>query len=297
MKWVLVVLSAVLAASCGGRDTVASKSAAAYRQSPVQGGGHDHHDAGSGTPSTSATTADAHAGHAMEPAGASSPGAPDAHAGHVAPTSGSAAGGAQDAHAGHAMPSTGRAAAGGAQDAHAGHAMPSAGRAAAGGAQDAHAGHAMQSTGRAAAGGAQDAHAGHAMPSTGRAAAGGAQDAHAGHAMPSTGRAAAGGAQDAHAGHAAPASADPHAGHSAAGASASRPRPVLPARTDGALQPDPFDAPAPVSVQEAQKAAGTAAPVDSSDENAVYVCPMHPEVTSTTPGATCPKCGMALVKK
>jgi hypothetical protein len=28
----------------------------------------------------------------------------------------------------------------------------------------------------------------------------------------------------------------------------------------------------------------------------VYTCPMHPEVTSNQPG-TCPKCGMALVKK
>jgi Cu+-exporting ATPase len=27
-----------------------------------------------------------------------------------------------------------------------------------------------------------------------------------------------------------------------------------------------------------------------------YTCPMHPEVISDTPG-TCPKCGMALVKK
>lgn len=28
-----------------------------------------------------------------------------------------------------------------------------------------------------------------------------------------------------------------------------------------------------------------------------YVCPMHPEITSTKAGATCPKCGMALVAK
>ena len=28
-----------------------------------------------------------------------------------------------------------------------------------------------------------------------------------------------------------------------------------------------------------------------------YVCPMHPEITSTKAGAICPKCGMALVAK
>ena len=137
-------------------------------------------------------------------------------------------------------------------------------------------------------GGAQDAHAGHAAQPAGRAGAGGAPDAHAGHAS---------GKPDPHAGHTTAASADPHAGHSAASAVPLAPQPVLPGRTDGALRPDPFDEPAPVSVQEAQKATASAAPADSSDETAIYVCPMHPEVTSTTPGATCPKCGMALVKK
>ena len=33
-----------------------------------------------------------------------------------------------------------------------------------------------------------------------------------------------------------------------------------------------------------------------SEAAVMYVCPMHPEVTSTRPG-TCPKCTMALVKK
>jgi Heavy metal binding domain len=93
------------------------------------------------------------------------------------------------------------------------------------------------------------------------------------------------------------------------------------ARTQPAatLQPDAFDAPAATSVSESQKAAGgagghaghaghggaapAAAPADphagheqGSSAQALYVCPMHPEVTSATPG-TCPKCGMTLVKK
>ncbi|MEO6192961.1 MAG: heavy metal-binding domain-containing protein [Thermoanaerobaculia bacterium] len=34
----------------------------------------------------------------------------------------------------------------------------------------------------------------------------------------------------------------------------------------------------------------------AQEEAAVYTCPMHPEVTSTTPGK-CPKCGMTLVKR
>jgi uncharacterized protein involved in copper resistance len=90
------------------------------------------------------------------------------------------------------------------------------------------------------------------------------------------------------------------------------------ARTEPAatLQADAFDAPAAAAVAESQKAAGggghaahdaaaPAAPADphagheqarGSSAQALYVCPMHPEVTSATPG-TCPKCGMTLVKK
>jgi hypothetical protein len=88
------------------------------------------------------------------------------------------------------------------------------------------------------------------------------------------------------------------------------------------LRPDAFDAPAATAVAEARKAAGPggkvagpAATVPSTsaiphtahesgqikNTNAtaseiLYACPMHPEVSSATPG-TCPKCGMTLVKK
>lgn len=81
------------------------------------------------------------------------------------------------------------------------------------------------------------------------------------------------------------------------------------------LQPDEFDAPSPLSVAEAQKAAHPVIPSVSRGtreegrphahppsaeppvpQQAIYTCPMHPEVTSATPGQ-CPKCGMQLVKK
>lgn len=39
-----------------------------------------------------------------------------------------------------------------------------------------------------------------------------------------------------------------------------------------------------------------AAPGQEKEQAALYACPMHPEVTSNTPG-TCPKCGMTLVER
>ncbi len=47
----------------------------------------------------------------------------------------------------------------------------------------------------------------------------------------------------------------------------------------------------------AAKEAAHAATADSTSRaSRVYVCPMHPEVTSASPGK-CPKCGMELVEK
>jgi hypothetical protein len=79
------------------------------------------------------------------------------------------------------------------------------------------------------------------------------------------------------------------------------PADVLPHASDAtpSLHPDEFDAPAAISVAEARKATGEVAQATHEHhdhEAALYVCPMHPEVTSRSPGQ-CPKCGMTLVRK
>ena len=68
--------------------------------------------------------------------------------------------------------------------------------------------------------------------------------------------------------------------------------------------PQQSAAPAPPAVDHSQHRASPApasraTPRTASPKPAaqtIYTCPMHPEVTSPKPG-TCPKCGMALVKK
>lgn len=164
------------------------------------------------------------------------------------------------------------------------------------------------------------AHAGHAPQRSGSSRtepAGGGHEGHAGHGTPT---AQAPADHSGHAGHSAPVAGTPTATV-----------PELPAQPAGILQPDPLDAPAATSVVDAQRSAemnpamsghgghggpgaGTYRHVDAGrgpeahegsehhehgaagEEAAVYVCPMHPEVTSKTPG-TCPKCGMALVER
>ena len=133
----LLVALILLVLACGRQQTVASKSAAAYREAEAKGtavsGGHDHGhhvpaptgtDAAVMDHSTHGSTADAHAGHATPAAGATDHHAHGASvaADHAAMGHGSPA----DAHAGHdAHRTTARAAA------HDGHAAMQHGTAAA----------------------------------------------------------------------------------------------------------------------------------------------------------------------
>ena len=149
-------------------------------------------------------------------------------------------------------------------------------------------------------------HAGHGSPAR-RPAAGGHD--HGSHSRPAAPR-------EEHAGHAQPAApGQDHAGHSAAGAGTpARPVAELPTQPAGILQPDPVDAPAATSVADAQRAAemnqamsgehaghgaGDYRHVDAGrgqEDQRLYACPVHPEVTSQTQG-TCPKCGRKLVER
>jgi hypothetical protein len=69
------------------------------------------------------------------------------------------------------------------------------------------------------------------------------------------------------------------------------------------VAPSPQSAPAPTVDHSKHGQAAPAVPPNRTETPqaapaaaTVYTCPMHPEVTSDKPG-TCPKCGMALVKK
>ncbi len=291
-----------LAALLGCRDepSVASKSAAAFREAQKRGetfGGDGHaHGHGAVTPGGAQTAPDApaaapHAGHGEEP--------PAGHARHdhgaaEAPVAGGG-------HGRHGAEDTGRPGGDHAAMGHGPRDKPGAAP---------HAGHGARSP-QAPASGAQPPHSGHA-----------GHGAMAPQAPTSSTQPPSAG----HAGHA------PSRG--AAPAVPSAPAPVAvpseqPART---LSPDPLDAPAATSVQDAQRSAemsqemsggghggdgghgghgGTYRHVDAgrgpesghSHEPpgggagaGLYVCPMHPEVTSETPG-TCPQCGMTLVER
>jgi hypothetical protein len=316
---------------CGGEETVASKSAAAFREAQKKGetfgdaghshghgamtpgGGHAEHDAGMATSpaETTAATMHDHGGHGdATQAGHSHGSTAGAPADHSAMQHGSAERQSGD-HGGHAGMHHGRS------------------PAAPGGRTSAGQARAEATTG----------HAGHgsASPATPAAATQTSGAGHSGH-TPSPGGMP-------------PATPVP---------ASEVPTPGQPAKT---LRPDPLDSPAATSVLDAQRSAemahgmaggghgghgehgvgryrhvdagrgpgayegsqdqtpgagahqhggpATPAPSGQAGEHshhepagdataapaaAVYVCPMHPEVTSKTPG-TCPKCGMALVQR
>jgi len=210
MRGSLVLASLLLVLACRRNETIASKSAAAYREAQAKGipvtGGHEH--GGHETATTTGTEAMDHSAHGT---------ASDPHAGHDMTTAGG-----MDHGAHGAMSATEH----GAMD----HAAMSHGSAA-----DMHAGH-------TAAGGAAMDHSAHA------AMTGAAADQHAGMQHGTSTPAA-----NTHAGHGAmqqPATDAPQVVLGAPTSSAE----VAHMRPGGALQPDAFDAPAPIAVEEAQKA-------------------------------------------
>jgi hypothetical protein len=76
----------------------------------------------------------------------------------------------------------------------------------------------------------------------------------------------------------------------------SGPRIVLSADAASVTSPSrPTQPPASVA-QELDRPAAAPAPPPAKPAT-VYVCPMHPEVTSTDPAARCDKCGMRLEEK
>lgn len=248
MKRSFLIALVLLVAACGGKQSVASKSAQAYSEAQAKGvavgGGHEHgeHGAAAGS-ATAAVDHGAHAEHATT-TNAHAEHATDAHASMDHAAHRTADDGTHDGHRAAAT-HAGHTASGATE--HAGHAAPAA---------TGHAGHTASA--------APTTHAGHGTATT--------AGQHAQHQQPGT----------------TATSADPHAGHTARGgmprAGAQEARPPI------ALTPDAFDAPAASSVAEAAKASPRA------EGEGIYVCPMHPEVTSDKPGK-CPKCGMTLVER
>lgn len=299
----LVALAAL--SGCGGEESVASKSAAAFEEAQKRGEtfggeGHGHGASPAG-------------GENAEPAPAQPAEAGEEHSGHGA----AAPAAAGEDHGGHgvaAAPSTG-----GMQHETAAEGMDHGAHGAAGSG-------AQPSTGHEAG-----AHAGgqgaQRSGSTRTEASGTGQEGHAGHG-PATQAPAGQTGQTGHAGHSA-----------AGGGTPARPGEDLPAQPAGILRPDSVDAPAATSVLDARRSAemnqamsgghgghgaSTYRQIDAgrgpgahegsepqtpgagpqehdhgasaATDAAVYACPMHPEVTSDRPG-TCPKCGMNLVER
>lgn len=298
----LIAIVALL--GCGGEQSVASKSAAAFEEAQKKGEtfggeGHAHGGHGAGAPGGE------HAGMAPHDAAAGEEAAPEHHHGPAGSPAGDMPQPAEHGGGAHAEAGHGSAGERGSAD------------------------HSAMGHGQSATSGSAAQHAGHGKASP-QAPAAGSQPSgpgHAGHATMAP---------------QAPAPGAGHAGHSPSAGGmpldASAPSPGQPART---LSPGPLDAPAATSVLDAQRSAemaggmegmegmgghgghgggtyrhvdagrGPAAPAPSGHEGhsqqeppaggteetaGVYACPMHPEVTSSAPG-TCPKCGMTLVKR
>jgi heavy metal-binding protein len=289
----------VALAGCGGEQSVASRSAAAFREAQKKGEtfedtGHSH--GGHAAADASAGAAD-HADHANHEA--ATPG--HDHGGAGASPDHSAMGQGSQAHAGHAGMDHGQS--------HQGHTEP--GKAMGQDERSSHTGHAAMSpqappAGAQAPSGGHEGHTGHSPAHEGmepatavaapKAAAPGqpagtlkpdALDAPAATSVADAQRSAeiaeemsgAGsqGARGGHEGHGGQGSPGGHSGHG------SGTYVHVDAGRETAAQEESHD----------HHGHG----MEPGEESAeVYVCPMHPEVTSSTPGK-CPKCGMDLVKE
>jgi hypothetical protein len=297
-KWIMPALAGLVALiGCGGEPSVASKSAAAFEEAQKRGetfGGEGH----------------AHGGdHGHGAAPSESPQQP-------------AAGGEHRQHAGHGAAEA--PAAGHEGMDHSAHGSASGERPADHSAMEhgtgAHAGHAPRQSGSTragAAGAGHEGHAGHGAP------AAQAPADHSGHAAPAD--------PSGHAGHSAPAGGTPsptapelpaqpagilrpdpldapaatsvadaqrseemnqemsggHGGHGGHGAGTYR-------QIDAGRGPGAYEGSEPQTPGAGPQHHDHGA--EEKKEAALYACPMHPEVTSKTPG-TCPKCGMKLVER
>lgn len=302
--WPAAALAAglVALAACGGEPSVASKSAAAFEEARKKGqtfsgeghshgGDHGHGDHGAAPPE----------GPRPPAAG----GEHQHHAGHGAAEA-PAAGGTQHGAGHEGMDHSAHGSAAGQQ--------PPADHSSMDHGAGAHAGHAPQpsgSTRQEAAGAGHEGHAGHGAPP----AQAPAED-HSGHA----GHSASGGGTPSPAAPELPAQPasilkpDPldapaptsvldaqrsaemaremsghggHGGHGSPGADTYR-------QLDAGRGPGAYEGSEPQTPGAGPQHHDHGA--EEKQEAALYVCPMHPEVTGNTPG-TCPKCGMALVER
>ena len=266
----------VALAGCGGEQSVASRSAAAFLEAQKKGEtfedtGHSH--GGHAAADASAGAAD-HADHANHEA--ATPGHDHGEAG--ASPDHSAMGHGSQAHAGHAGMDHGQS--------HQGHAEPGKAMGQSAG-QDEHSGHAGHSP---AQGGMEPATAATASKAAAPGQPAGtlkpdALDAPAATSVADAQRSAeiaeemsGAGSQGAHGGH------EGHGGQGSPGGHGGH----------GSGTYVHVDAGREMAAQEESHAHHGHGMAEEASE--VYVCPMHPEVTSSTPGK-CPKCGMDLVKR